>query len=146
MLRDVLWAPTRRWGAPGDRSTAMLDPMKYLRVVFLAALGACSVSLDLARGAESTQTDKSSISYATLDAAIGALRPKPGVKFRDEGGWVVAEDMPAFTVWLFTPPGHPAYPSMVKRTLVNGPGGAYFETNVRCLASKDICDRYFGGK
>jgi hypothetical protein len=56
MLREVLWAPTRRSGAAGDRSTAMLDPMKYLRVVFLAALGACSVSLDLARGAEPTQT------------------------------------------------------------------------------------------
>lgn len=120
--------------------------MKYLRVVFLAALGACSVSMDLARGAEPTQTDKFSISYDTLDEAIRALRAKPGVKFRDERGWTVAEDMQAATVWLFTLPGHPAYPSMVKRTLVNRPGGAYFETNVRCFASQEICDRYFGGK
>jgi hypothetical protein len=118
--------------------------MKYLRVVFLAALGAC---IDLSRGAEPTQTDKSSISYATLEDAIRALRAKPGVNFHDERGWMVAVDMQASTVWLFTLPGHPAYPTMIKRALVNRPDGrAYSETNVRCFASKDICDKYFGGK
>ena len=60
------------------------------------------------------------------------------------GCWVVAEDTQASTVWLLTPPGHPAYPSLVKRTLVNSADGAYFETNVRCFASQEVCDKFFG--
>ena len=121
--------------------------MKRLRSVFLAAVATWSVSPDVIPGAEPAQHPKaSSIGYATLDEAIKSLRAKPGVTFHNQDGWMVAEDTQASTVWLFTPPGHPAYPSMVKRTLVNGPDGAYFDTNVRCLASKDVCDRYFGGK
>jgi hypothetical protein len=81
-----------------------------------------------------------------LEEALKDLRAKPGVTFRKQDGWIVAEEASAFTVWLITPPGHPAYPSMVKRTLVNGPDGAYFDTAVRCLASQDACDKFFGGK
>lgn len=121
--------------------------MTHLRSVLLAALATSAVCSAVARGAEPTQQPEgATISYATLDESIKALRAKPDVTFRSQDGWMVAEDTQAHTVWLFTPPGHPAYPSMVKRTLVNKSEGAYFDTNVRCLASKDMCDKYFGGK
>jgi hypothetical protein len=80
-----------------------------------------------------------------LDEALKSLRAKPGVKFRDEGGWIVAEESAAAAVWLLTPPGHPAYPSIVKRHIVNTKDGAEMVTDVRCLASKSTCDKFFGG-
>jgi hypothetical protein len=90
--------------------------------------------------------DPGPIPYATLAEAEKALRAKPGVKFRNEGGWLVAEDLDAFTVWLLTPVGHPAYPSIVRRALINTADGAHLDTAVRCLASKEVCDKAFGGQ
>jgi hypothetical protein len=84
------------------------------------------------------------IPYATLEEAEKSLRAKPSVKFRIEGGWIIAEELDAFTMWLLTPKGHPAYPSIVRRMLVNKPEGAYMDTAVRCLASKEFCDKAFG--
>ena len=75
-----------------------------------------------------------------------SLRAKPGVIFRDEGGWTVAYDPEAIVSWLLTLPGHPAYPSIVKRYVVNRADGAYMASDTRCFAAKAVCDRYFGGK
>jgi hypothetical protein len=35
---------------------------------------------------------------------------------------------------------------MIKRHIVNGPDGAHMDTAIRCLASKVVCDRFFGDK
>jgi hypothetical protein len=119
--------------------------MRHRRSAFWTALAIGTVYSFLAGAAEpQTSSVASSISYATLEEALKDLRAKPGITFRKQNGWLVAEDAAAFTVWLLTPGGHPAYPSMVKRTLVNSSDGAHFETNVRCLASQVVCDKYFG--
>lgn len=86
------------------------------------------------------------IPYASLDDAIKSLRAKPGITFRNQGGWIVAYDSEAIVSWLLTPRGHPAYPSIVKRHIVNNAAGAEMATNIRCFATKAACDRYFGGK
>jgi hypothetical protein len=120
--------------------------MKRLSSNLVALLGVWSVNGAFGQTAEPpAQRPETSIEYSTLDEAIAALRAKPGVTFRDQAGWRVAEDLDGLVVWLFTPPGHPAYPSMVKRTIVNRADGAHFETAVRCFASKGVCDKYFGG-
>jgi hypothetical protein len=124
--------------------------MKHLRfssqisVLALLSLLAIPASTTAAEPANSSRPGP--IPYASLDDALKALRAKPGVTFRQEGGWLVAEDLDTFTVWLLTPAEHPAYPSMVRRTLINQSDGAYMDTSVRCLASKEVCDRAFGGK
>jgi hypothetical protein len=119
--------------------------MKRFRSVMLAVLGTCLVGANLTRSAEPVPpTATTEIGFASLEEATKALRAKPGVTFRNQSGWVVAEDTQASTVWLLTPLGHPAYPSIVKRTLVNAANGAHFETNIRCFASKKVCDKYFG--
>jgi hypothetical protein len=107
----------------------------------------CALSLSSLGRAETPSTpDRGPIAYATLEDALKALHSKSGVTFRDEGGWIVAEDLEASTVWLITPPGHPAYPSIVRRKLVNGPSGAYMNTDVRCLASQETCDKFFASR
>jgi hypothetical protein len=120
--------------------------MKHLRSNMMAFIAVWSINAAFGQIAEApAQRPKTSIEYSTIDEAIEALRAKPGVTFRDQEGWSVAEDLEGLTVWLFTPPGHPAYPSMVKRTIVNRVDGAHFETAIRCFASKAVCDKYFGG-
>jgi hypothetical protein len=120
--------------------------MNHLRSILIVTL-VVGISHPMSKSAEpSAGADRASIPYASLDEAIAALKSKKGVTFRNQDGWVVAEDRENMTVWLLTPPGHPAYPSMVKRVLVTEADGTYFETNVRCLASKVTCDRFFGGK
>jgi hypothetical protein len=118
--------------------------MQYLRhiprILLALAIGASAFA------AEPVPKGESGIEYATLEEALSALRAKAGVKFKEQDGWLVANDTDAIVVWLFTPPGHPAYPSMIKRHIVNGPEGAYMDTAIRCLASKSVCDKYFGGK
>jgi hypothetical protein len=115
--------------------------------VLLAVLAIGPVHSSIAQAAESPQKPEDTpIPYASVDEALAALRGKKGVTFRTQDGWMVADDKEALTVWLITPPGHPAYPSMVRRKIVNGPGGAYFDTSVRCFASQEVCDKFFGGK
>ena len=89
--------------------------------------------------------DKADIPYASLDEALKALRAKSGVEFRNEGGWIIAYDPETIVSWLLTPPGHPAYPSIVKRHIVNSASGAEMATEIRCFATKIVCDKYFGG-
>jgi hypothetical protein len=85
------------------------------------------------------------IPYSSLEEALKDLQSKPGVEFRNEGGWTVAYDSVAIVSWLLTPKGHPAYPSIVKRYIVNRADGASMATETRCFASKATCDKYFGG-
>jgi hypothetical protein len=101
-------------------------------------------------GAEDDPSPKASvrdeIPYASLDEALKALRAKPGVTFRSEGDWTVADDSEAIVAWLLTPLGHPAYPSIVKRHIVNTADGAHMAAEIRCFATKATCDSYFGSK
>jgi hypothetical protein len=121
-----------------------MKPLRLeLRIALALILGACTSVLATESPAPSGKSD---IEYSTLEEALNALRAKTGVTFKNQDGWLVADDSSAIVIWLFTPPGHPAYPSMIKRHIVNGPDGAYMETAIRCLASQAVCDRYFGRK
>jgi hypothetical protein len=117
--------------------------MRHLFVPF-ALLTTYLIAAGVTLSAESPA--QSDIPYSSLEEATAALKAKKGVTFRTQDGWVVAEDLDAFTVWLLTPPNHPAYPSVVKRTIVNGADGASMQTRIRCFASQETCDKFFGGK
>src|ERR1700758_2015257 len=123
--------------------------MNRLSISLAALTLACALSLDLARSAEAPdKPEASSIGYASVAEALAAVRPKPGVRFRTEDGMTIAEDLDAPTpaVWIFFPKTHPAYPSVIKRSISNTVNGAFMDTTVRCEASKEVCDKYFGGK
>ena len=121
--------------------------MKHLRSGLLILLATIASGIGLTATPGPTPSKQSTdIPYGSLEAATAALRAKKGVTFKSQGGWTVAEDLDAFTTWLLTPVGHPAYPSIVRRTLVNGLEGAFMDTNIRCFASKETCDKFFGGK
>lgn len=80
------------------------------------------------------------IEYPNVAAALAGLHAKKGVVFRNENGWTVAEDAAAYTIWSFPPVGHPAYPSAVKRQVVQEHGGSSMQMTVHCEAAKQACD------
>ena len=83
---------------------------------------------------------KGAFEYVSVAAAATALRAKKGVQFRSERGWVVAEDAPQRTLWSFSPPEHPAHPSVVRRKVVEENGRVILSTKVFCEATKKACD------
>lgn len=122
--------------------------MKHLRVGFAALLLLRSVSPHLAQGADSTDVlDAASIEYASVADALTALKAKLGVKVRTQGGMIIIEDLDSAhpATWIFLPETHPAYPTVIKRSISNTKDGAFMETRVKCEASQEVCDKYFGG-
>ena len=80
------------------------------------------------------------IGYPSVATALEGLHAKPGVAFRTQDGWTIAEDQAELTFWSFPPPGHPAYPSAVKRQLVKTGDDLQLEMNVACEAPKQACE------
>ena len=84
----------------------------------------------------------SGIGYPSVAAALADLHSKPEVIFREEGGWIIAEDRSHYTLWSFATDGDPAYPSAVKRTAVQEAGGSVtMNMNILCEATQDACDK-----
>ncbi len=82
------------------------------------------------------------IGYPTVAAALEDLKSKPDVTVRDNAGWIiVGVDTPQErSIWSFTPPGHPAHPAAVKRTVYEESGTVMMKTNALCQAEKKACD------
>jgi hypothetical protein len=87
------------------------------------------------------ETANPSIGYATVEKAFSALSGKTGVQISVQGGWTIASDKEAKTIWSFTPKDHPAHPSVVKRTIAERDGSIYVDMNILCEASKAACDQ-----
>jgi hypothetical protein len=77
--------------------------MKHLHFVFLIGLVLSVGAPTTVLAAEPVVSGKSGIEYSTLEEALNALRAKPGVTFKDQDGWLVANDSDAIVIWLFTP-------------------------------------------
>ena len=85
----------------------------------------------------------STIEYPSVEAALKALRTKPGVQIRDQSGWTLITDTEDGNpvLWSFAPKSDPwAYPSVVKRSIVNTGQGASIDMQVHCEAEKAPCD------
>jgi hypothetical protein len=84
----------------------------------------------------------SGIGYPSVAAALADLHSKPDVIFREEGGWLIAEDRSHYTLWSFATEGDPAYPSAVKRTAVQESGGSVtMNMDILCESKQDACDK-----
>jgi len=83
----------------------------------------------------------STIGYPTPEAALAALRAKPGVEFSSQDGWTIATDDADNAVWSFPPQRDPAYPAVVRRRMTAAPGGKVaVQMDVLCSATKTACD------
>jgi hypothetical protein len=87
------------------------------------------------------------IGYPSIGAALAALHADPRATFETQQGWtVVANREGANPVqWFFTPEGHAAHPSVVKRTALEERGTGYIELATLCGAPTAECARLLDG-
>ncbi len=81
------------------------------------------------------------IGFPSPGAALAALRARPDVSFKEADGWLVAVDQKNQTVWSFPPQSHPAYPSAIKRYVVQQGGKFYLASRIMCGGTKVVCDQ-----
>jgi len=72
--------------------------------------------------------------------ALTALRTKPNVEISVQRGWTIVHEPANYVLWSFAPKEHAAYPSVVKRTVVEKDGMVYIDMGVLCEAAKSACD------
>jgi hypothetical protein len=77
--------------------------------------------------------------YPSVAAALEAIRSKSGVKVTIQSGWTVMQD--GSTAWSFIPPSHPAYPAVLRRSIVERDGAFAVKTDAMCEAEKSACDQ-----
>ncbi|HEU4618500.1 MAG TPA: hypothetical protein VFV10_10685 [Gammaproteobacteria bacterium] len=83
------------------------------------------------------------IGYATVEAALAGLRSDPNAKFSTQEGWTVvaSQEHGRAVQWFFTPQDHPAYPSVVKRTVGENRGVGVIDMAALCEVEQSECDR-----
>jgi len=80
--------------------------------------------------------------FASPEMALQFLRSRHDVTFEKSGDWLVAANAANQAVWSFPPQGHPAYPSVIKRSVVAGADGQYhIHTAIQCGGTKAVCDQ-----
>jgi hypothetical protein len=92
------------------------------------------------------KSGQSGVGFLNVNEALTFLKNTPDVTFTSTkpDGWLIANQKSPFTIWSFTPPGHYAYPAVVKRELKqNDSGGVFIETSALCEADIRSCDRLF---
>lgn len=125
-----------RAGADAGRSTHRVAHLTLASLAFLAFSAGAQTLAALPEAGAPT------IGYPTVQAALEILRARAGVSFRTESGWLIAQNDEEIAVYMFVPSGHPAYPTVIKRSVVHRDGKGYIETGVRCEASKAVCDDF----
>ena len=105
----------------------------------LVALAAMILGLSSPLGTLNAQ----GVGYRTVSEALAALKAKPGVNITtNPDGWTIGTEPGGMGQWSFTPPGHYAYPAVVKRLIKQRPNGDVFiEMSALCEAQKISCDK-----
>lgn len=112
-----------------------LEPRLFVAVAACAFLAACAGT----RGGEQTSV----IGYSSVAEARHAVMKQPGATSLEERGWLIVVDPNHYTLWTFTPPGHEAYPAVVKRVITQEKDNVYVQMTALCQAEKPACDRLF---
>lgn len=105
------------------------------------------VCVAAARIAVAAEDEPAPFGYASVEAALEALRANPSAQFRAEGGFtVVASSERGEPVeWFFTHEGHEAHPAVVKRTALERDGVGMIDLVALCHAEQNVCDRLVDG-
>jgi hypothetical protein len=102
------------------------------------AASACMLAALAVHGEERPEID-----FPSVGAVLEALRSDSRAKFERQAGWIVVATVERGNpvLWSFTPDGHPAHPSVVKRTALEQKGTGYVELATLCEAPEPDCAR-----
>jgi hypothetical protein len=84
----------------------------------------------------------SPIGYATIEEAFAALKADPEAGMKQHEGWTIFNQKGdgKYILWSFTPEGHPAHPSVVRREVVKKEDEIYIRMDALCDSSQLYCD------
>lgn len=105
---------------------------------------ATSFSQSTTDGAQPDLPPGGGVGYKTVSEALESLKAKPGVtvNFTKPGNWTIINEPGRSLQWSFTPPGHYAYPAVVRREIkIRANGDVYIETRALCQADQAACDK-----
>jgi hypothetical protein len=110
----------------------------------LAQIALAAIFVAAFAGAAFAQADKrqSGVGYPSVAAALEAVKAKPGVRVSVQDGWTVIAEQGGLVLGTFTPPGHPAHPTVARREAKQHANAAwYVDQRVLCQAAKAACDK-----
>jgi hypothetical protein len=107
--------------------------------VFIVLLVGCASTDKLGYQGNKMSSSKSPNSLQVLES----LKSNPAAVFRIQNGWTIVnvDNEQEKSIYSFTPESHPAYPSIVKREIVEKDGSIHINMTAKCGATKDICDK-----
>ncbi|WP_315742302.1 MULTISPECIES: hypothetical protein [unclassified Bradyrhizobium] len=108
-----------------------------MKVLYALAL---AIALGSGAAAASNNEVQADLGYPTVASALESLCAKPGTRSSMQSGWTVIEDKAALSVWSFAPSGHPAYPTAIRRHVVQDGDHLFIKMDVLCEAAKPACD------
>lgn len=83
-----------------------------------------------------------SIQYKTVDEALKALESDPDAVFSEYEGWKIFKQKGngRYILWSFTPPEHPAHPTVVRRSIAKINGQLNIDMDALCYSTQNFCD------
>jgi hypothetical protein len=104
------------------------------------ALSVCAIAQQPAK--ESSPPASNEFEYPSVAAAFDALKGRWDLeRFYRDDGWLGFSDSRNKAIWTFAPAGHPAYPAVVKRTLIQDGNTVKVKTTSKCEGPRDACDK-----
>jgi hypothetical protein len=106
--------------------------VEVLVAALMVALGGC------ASGQREIERE---FGYPNVQAAFEGLKARKDVRMTSQDGWTIIEDPVNSTLWSFVPAGHPAYPAVIRRQLVEREGRKAVGMSALCQAPRAACDK-----
>ena len=118
----------------------MVNKLTYLVFIFLVS-GCASTSKEENKLGYNGLVNESSENLGALQS-LANLKNNPDAKFRIDRGWTIVDvnSKHEQSIYSFTPESHPAYPSIVKREIIEIDGSIHIDMSAKCGASKEVCD------
>lgn len=100
------------------------------------------VILSMVFTALAQETGQNSIPYNSVEEALVALEENPEATLTSYEGWKVfnVKENGVYVLWSFTPPLHPAHPTVVKRSILKKDGQLYIDMDALCDSTRIFCD------
>jgi hypothetical protein len=93
-----------------------------------------------AASAQETQGSGPFFGYQSVTAVQAALQTRPKMQVYGRNGWTMIADPKSSVVWSFAPPGDPAYPAVIRRSIQREGGQLVMQTCIRCESSQAECN------
>jgi hypothetical protein len=116
----------------------------FVITIFIAFTYIISLNVYGQAALDDSAPKPSAVGFKTVSDALESLKSTPGVDITTTkpDGWTIANDSRNYAQWSFTPPGHYAYPAVVKRIIKqSADGNVFIQMTALCQAEKSPCDR-----